>query len=112
MKSRSQRGRMSKTKGKTGEREVVALLREHGFEARRGQQYAGGSDSPDVVHNIPGLYIEVKRCEKLSLYAALDQVTEDAGSGGAVPIIFHRRSQEPWVVILDARDFLNLLPEN
>jgi hypothetical protein len=42
-------GMDSRRKGKVGEREFAALLREHGFDARRGVQYSGGVDSPDVV---------------------------------------------------------------
>ena len=38
---------MSKTKGKVGEREVAALLRQYGFEAKRGVQHQGGSDGAD-----------------------------------------------------------------
>ena len=33
----------SKHKGKRGELEVAAILREHGYDARRGQQYSGAS---------------------------------------------------------------------
>ena len=36
----------SRRKGKVGEREFAGLLREHGFDARRGVQFAGGADSP------------------------------------------------------------------
>ena len=40
------RGEMnSRRKGKVGEREFAALLREHGFDARRGQQFSGSPDS-------------------------------------------------------------------
>ena len=42
-------------KGKVGEREFAELLRAHGFDARRGQQFAGGADSPDVVSEALGL---------------------------------------------------------
>lgn len=34
----------SRQKGKVGEREFASLLREHGFDARRGQQFSGGAD--------------------------------------------------------------------
>ena len=110
MKTKSQRGRMSKDKGKVGEREVAALLRTHGFEARRGQQFAGGVDSPDVIHDIPGLHIEVKRTEALRLYAALAQAREE-GYKQDVPVVFHRKNNEEWVVILPAHDFLDLIEE-
>ena len=98
-------GMKSKTKGKTGEREVAALLRDHGFEAARGVQYQGGPGSPDVVHSIAGVHIEVKRCEALGLYTAMDQAQADAGAGEA-PIVLHRRNDKPWLVICRAEDWL------
>ena len=49
-------------KGKRGEREAAKAMAEHlGCVAKRGVQYQGGVDSPDVVHNIAGLHVEVKR---------------------------------------------------
>ena len=107
-KTKSQIGRGSKNKGKVGEREVVAFLQARGYFARRGQQYAGGGDSPDVVHNIPGVHIEVKRTEQLSLWAALDQAGEDAPAGD-IPVVFYRKSQKTWVVIMDAHDFITIM---
>ncbi len=112
-KTKSQIGRGSKNKGKVGEREVVQCLLAYGFEARRGQQYAGGGDSPDVVHNLQiaadcAVHIEVKRTEKLSLWASLDQAEEDAPPGD-IPVVFHRKSRKPWVVILNASDFLLIM---
>ena len=100
-------GKMSKEKGKVGEREVAALLRAHGFAARRGQQFAGGGDSPDVVHDIPGVHIEVKRTEQLNIYAALDQAAADSAKG-ELPAVFHRKNGKRWLVIMDANDFLKL----
>ena len=97
--------KMSLEKGKRGEREVAALLREHGFEARRGQQYSGGPDSPDVVHSIPNVHIEVKRCERFNLYEALDQA-EAEQDFGKMPVVFHKRNNREWVVVLKAKDFL------
>lgn len=101
-------GKMSKEKGKVGEREVAALLKSYGFEARRGQQFAGGGDSPDVVHNIPGLHIEVKRTEQLNMYAALEQADNDSKMG-EYPVVFHRKNNQPWVVVMGAEEFLSLI---
>ena len=39
----------SRTKGKRGELELAKALRLYGYDARRGQQYHGGADSPDVI---------------------------------------------------------------
>jgi len=99
-------GKMSRDKGKRGEREVAALMREHGFEARRGQQYQGGDDSPDVVHSIPNLHVEVKFRERVSLYAALEKADLD---GPKVPVIFHRQVRKPWLITMEADDFLYLM---
>jgi Holliday junction resolvase len=57
----------SKRKGKEGEREFAHLCQTFGFQARRGQQYRGGPDSPDVV-GLPFLHVEVKRRERVDLY--------------------------------------------
>jgi hypothetical protein len=100
-------GKMSRDKGKVGEREVAALLREYGFEARRGVQYQGGHDSEDVHHNIPGLHIEVKRVEKLNLNDAMAQASEDAS--GDKPVVVHRQNKTRWKATLYMEDFLAIL---
>lgn len=103
-------GIMSKTKGKVGEREVAALLKKYGFEARRGQQFAGGGDSPDVVHSMDGFHIEVKRSETFALYDALAQANNDKKEHEDA-LVFHRRNNRPWVVVMEAEDFLKLVTE-
>lgn len=101
----------SRTKGKVGELEVAALLKKHGFEARRGQQFSGGNESPDVVHGMGGFHIEVKRVENFALYPALDQANRDKKDGDDA-ILFHRRNKKPWVVVMDAEKFLELMREH
>lgn len=100
----------SKAKGKRGELEVAKLLRDYGFEARRGQQFSGSPDSPDVVHNIEGYHVEVKFTERLNLYAALEQAEND-GDIQETPVVFHKRKHKPWVVIIFAHDFMEMLSE-
>ncbi len=98
----------SRAKGKAGELELAAFLRERGFvEARRGQQFKGGGDSPDVV-GIPGVHVECKRVESGNLYTWLDQAIDDAAPR-TVPVVAHRRSRRPWVAILRLNDFLELV---
>ncbi len=91
VKTKSQKGRMAKEKGKVGEREVVHLMKKYGFHAERGQQFHGRSDAPDVKHNMEGLHVEVKRTETFPLWAAMDQAREDMYEGD-VPVVFHRKS--------------------
>ena len=100
----------SRDKGKRGEREVVALFKAHGFEARRGQQYRGGPDSPDVIHDVPGLHVEVKFREQASLFVALEQASRDAALEDT-PVVFMRKLRKPWLVVIDADDFLDLIEE-
>lgn len=97
-------GKASRDKGKRGERELASLLRSYGFEARRGVQYKGGADSPDVV-GIPGVHIEVKRAETLRLYDALEQSEHDAAENEHAAV-FHRKNGREWVVIERLEDWI------
>lgn len=100
-------GKLSRDKGKRGERELAKILREHGYDAHRGVQYHGGPQSPDVV-GLPGFHIEVKRTNRLALYDALSQSQGDSGDG-EVPIVAHRPDGKEWVVIMTLDDFLGML---
>lgn len=97
----------SRDKGKRGEREAAAKLREHGWDARRGVQYKGTPDSPDVKAEEFGDYFhtEVKRTERFRLYPSLEQATDEAPEG-VIPIVMHRRNYHDWVVVIRADDFL------
>ena len=93
-------------KGKRGEREWRDVLREHGYTARRGQQFSGSEDSPDVVSSIP-IHWEVKRVEKLNLNDACSQAARD--SGGKAWAVAHRRNDCPWLVTVSAELFFSLV---
>ena len=96
----------SRSKGARGEREAAAKMRELGFPgARRGQQFAGGPDSPDLADVIEGVHVEVKRVESLSLYKAMAQAIADAGPV-AIPTILHKRNGREWLVVLRADDLI------
>ena len=103
-------GNRSRNKGARGERELASVLRACGFEARRGQQYSGASGNADVI-GLDGVHIEVKRCERLSLYDALAQSKADARCG-EIPMVVHRRNDCPWVVIVELEHFLALYRES
>lgn len=98
----------SRVKGAVGERELATYLTERGHITRRGQQFAGGGDSPDVKSTIPGVHFEVKRVESLLLYPAMDQAIRDAKPGN-MPVVVHRRNHKPWVVVMGLDDFLRLV---
>lgn len=98
----------SRRKGKVGELQAAEFFREHGLTARRGQQFKGGPDSPDVVvDELPGWHVEVKRTEKLQLYEALEQAEEDCEKT-KTPVVLHKRNHRRWLVIMDAAVWLKL----
>ena len=98
----------SRRKGKVGEREFASLLREHGFDARRGQQFAGGVDSPDVVSDaLAWLHVEIKRVQNLNLTDACVQAEGD--SQGKPWIVAHRRNHAPWLITMRAETFFDFL---
>lgn len=100
-------GRRNKDKGKEGERQVAKLFREAGFQARRGRQYAGSPDSPDVVHSLFGIHVEAKWRQQLNLYEAISKALED--SPEEMPAIFHRKDGKGWLVTMRAEDWLDLM---
>ncbi len=98
----------SKNKGAAGERELakeVAWL--FHCSARRGQQFAGGPDSPDIVTSLSGIHFECKRTEHFQLWSALEQATRDAGEN--VPVVCHRSNRHPWVVVVKLEDMPRLV---
>ena len=102
-------GRFSKSKGKRGERELAnELCRVLGVTARRGVQFQGSPESPDVVTSIPNVHIECKRSERFRLYEALEQAIDDAGNE-KVPVVCHRQNNKPWVVVIRLDDLPKLV---
>ena len=70
----------SRQKGARGERQWRDELRANGFQARRGQQFSGSPDSPDVISDdLPWLHFEVKAVEHLNIYDAIEQAQRDCG---------------------------------
>lgn len=99
-------GKASREKGKRGELELAALLREAGYETRRGQQFCGANGDADVV-GLPGIHIECKRVEKLDLYGAVEQSVNDA-LPEELPAVFHRRDRHGWLVTMRFKEWLEL----
>lgn len=99
----------SREKGKRGERMWRDELRAQGYDARRGQQFAGGGDSPDVVSELP-FHFEVKFVENLNLRDAMEQAARDAAPGKP-PVVAHKRSNSPWLVTMRAEDWFALVRE-
>jgi Holliday junction resolvase len=97
----------SRAKGARGERQWRDQIREAGWQAERGQQFAGGSWSPDVRTNMP-FHFEVKCVEKLNMDSAINQATRDSAQGHKPWAVAHKRNHGEWRVTISAKTFFDL----
>lgn len=94
----------SRDKGVRGELVFAKHLRELGFTARRGQQHAGGPESPDVVTSLDNIHFEVKFGYPKSvldigtkqMLEALWQAREEAHLGAAQVVAWKPRGTRRW----------------
>jgi len=102
-------GRMQRNKGARGERELAReLVRVLGVDAGsiyRSVQHCGREGAGDVL-GVPGVHIESKRTESLSVYKAMEQALDDCGRD--IPIVCHKRNLQQWLVICELRDLVKL----
>ena len=77
-------GKAQREKGKRGERELAGILRDYGYDTRRGQ--------------------ELNRLE------AMEQAKHDARAG-EFPTVFHRRDRTEWLATMRLDDWINLFRE-
>jgi hypothetical protein len=99
----------SRAKGARGERQWRDELRANGYDARRGQQFSGSPDSPDVICDaLSWAHFEVKCVERLNIYDAMDQATRDAGQQ-KTPFVCHKRNFRPFLVTMDGETFFRFL---
>lgn len=99
----------SRRKGADFERKLAGILRDYGYEARRGQQYSGANGDADVV-GLPGIHIEAKAVERLNLYDAMAQSKHDARSG-EIPVVMHKRNNCKILVTMELDSFMELYQE-
>lgn len=102
-------GKTSRDKGKRGELELAHVLRDYGYDTRRGQQFNGRQGDADVI-GLPDIHIECKRVERLDLYAAVEQSKRDARKGEA-PTVMHRRNGREWLVTMPLGEWMKLYKE-
>lgn len=96
----------SRRKGKRFELTLAGLLREYGYDCRRGQQYCGANGDADVV-GLPGIHIEAKAVERLNLYDAMAQSKHDARDG-EIPVVMHKKNNCKVLVTMELDSFMSL----
>ncbi|GAA3997240.1 hypothetical protein GCM10022631_04690 [Deinococcus rubellus] len=102
----------SRRKGADGEREFAHALADAGFPATRGQQHAGGADSPDVrCEALAWIHFEVKRLADCKMFSPAQirewaaQARRDAGPA-KLPVLAHRwNGQSTWWIRVLPTDY-------
>lgn len=102
----------SKDKGKRFERQLAEIFRSYGYEeARRTAQYCGNTgDAADVV-GLPGIHVEAKHQERMSLYDWVHQAQRDAEGTGKEPVVFHKANRKEILVTMSLPTFMKLYKE-
>lgn len=101
-------GGMSRRKGLGGEREVADLFEAYGWDVR------GLEDQGDwlcVSRRAAGLmllHLECKRAERLRFPEWIAQAMQEAPAG-ALPLLAFRQNRQPWRVVLELEQLLELL---
>lgn len=88
----------SRTKGKTAERELANLLGHRlglSLERNLDQWRSGGFD----LLGLPGVALEVKRCETVALKQWWNQTLSQAGRD-LIPVLAYRQSRKPWAFVV------------
>ena len=102
-------GNGSRRKGAGGEREVVALLRDHlgvVVDRKLGQARDGGEDI-----SLPPFRIEVKRRARIATLRHLDQARRGARPD-EVPMVVLREDRGTWAVLIDFDQWVRLARED
>lgn len=102
-------GKMSREKGKRGERALSNKFKDYGYKTRRGQQFCGSNGDADVV-GVPGVHIECKWVESLNLRKAMEQSKNDAKEN-EMPMVFHKKNGKEWLVTMTFDDFIKMYHE-
>ena len=94
-------------KGARGEREVARIFRAAGFDCNRVPNSGGLRLKGDLYGDVP-FHVEVKRQERLQIWAWLAQA--EAEADGKTPLVAFRRSGGRWYACLPLDDLLGILP--
>jgi len=98
-------GKMQRTKGAVGERELAKLIREnlHMDCQRRIEQTRDSGHDLDLMDYA----IEVKRAKTMTLNAWWKQTVENAAAAGMIPVLAYRIDNKKWMVVMSFSDLLD-----
>ena len=104
----------SKQKGARFERTLASKFREYGYDnARRTAQYCGNTGDASDVGGLPGIHVEAKHQERMSLYEWMAQAKRDAEASGkkVLPAVFHKKNNAEILVTMTLDDWINIYRE-
>jgi hypothetical protein len=102
-------GKGSKRKGGVGEREIVKIFKDHGYEVERTPYSGANKNFPGDVMGAPGLHIEVKRREQTSkLFEGWFAQAEKDRKPGRMSVVLHRKNGGEWMVYCRLDHFMQL----
>lgn len=106
-------GRMSREKGKRGERFVAAAFRDWGYAAHRTAQFRGNTGQAADLEGVPYIHPEVKFCERMTLYDWMTQAEQDARAEGKgnFPAVFHKQNNKQLLVTMNFEQWIQLYKE-
>jgi hypothetical protein len=102
----------SRAKGARNERMWASICRDEGYSlTRRGCQFAGGPDSPDIQTGdaeLERIHFEVKSGKRIDVWGAIAQAERDKALGKLAVCPLHRDRYD-WIIAMPSRDWFRLL---
>lgn len=105
MNEKQKKGKSARDKGARYELELMHILRDfYGYPVKRGYVFQHESD----VIGLQGVHIECKAVERLNIRKAYKQAVEEAlERADGVPVVFHHKNREGWLVTMSLEDFMD-----
>ncbi len=102
----------SRAKGARNERMWASICRDEGYSlTRRGCQFAGGPDSPDIQTGdaeLERIHFEVKSGKRIDVWGAIAQAERDKALGKLAVCPLHRDRYD-WIIAMPSSDWFRLL---
>lgn len=103
-------GAKSQRKGRQAEIELCRILNDNNILATPGALMNYGAESD--ICGVKGFHCEVKRHERIEIGAWMKQAEADAVKfEDGAPVVFFRRSREPWRVVMNLKDWMKMYQE-
>ena len=110
-------GRAMKAKGSAFERDVVAVLRDHGHPNAERAYGAGRPDDTGDVDGLPRFALELKCCRTIDLAGWMNEATTEAANAGpgVLPVVVAKRRGRPAdqsYVVMTLADWAQLVADD